>query len=399
MPEIYLDNAATTPVDPDVQEAMMPWMTEKFGNPGSLYSIGREARDAVEKARSQVAALINARPDQIIFTSGGCEANTLAIMGSIDERRRRNRPVCVTTPVEHESIQRCLAKAYPLEVVKYCRINVAHKDEPFCNENFFQLPRLQSKDPVSLVSLMLENNEVPIAYDKTLQYYLSKCKEKEALVHGDAVQALGSQKIDVRGEQIWYDMISMSSHKIHGPKGAGALYVKHPNMLSPVIFGGGGQEFGLRGGTENAAAIVGFGKACELLKENREAFFKRQIICATAFDAAFRQKCADLGIHGRIRRNGTQLSKVLSYTIDGIDAETLILVLDNAGVYISAGSACSSHEKVPSQVLKSLGLTDQQARSTIRVSFSRMSTKMECAAGGYIMADCVKKLLGGVENG
>lgn len=384
---IYLDNAASTPIDPLVVEAMMPYLTEQFGNPGSLYKLGRDAKAAVEKARAQVARLMGAKPEQIIFTSGATEANNMVFEITRLFLKQLGKTHVITSQIEHKSVLKSVQRLV---------------DEHDFDATFAGLSRSLSNLPESisqsftpktgLVSIMYANNEIGHAFDVRLIGKL--CKKHDALFHTDCVQAASCRPINV--ERIGCDFATISSHKIHGPKGVGALFIKDPDMWKPMILGGDNQEFGLRGGTENVASIVGFGKACELVMQHQTLAEQERL--EDMKSVFFGSLDIQLGKHGLGRvwaLNGCSrtATKTVSIRISGVDAESLILMADNAGVCISAGSACNSRLNEPSHVLTSIGLTPDQARSSFRVSFSRMNTVEEVAKAAEIIADCIATLL------
>ena len=384
---IYLDNAATTQIDPLVVEAMMPYLTEQFGNPGSLYKLGRDAKAAVEKARAQVARLIGAKPEQIIFTSGATEANNMVFEITRPFLERTGKTHVVTSQIEHKSVLKSVQRLV---------------DKHNFDATFGGLSRSMSNLPDSisesitpktgLVSIMYANNEIGHAFDVRLIGKL--CKKHDVLFHTDCVQAASCRPINV--ERIGCDFATISSHKIHGPKGIGALFVKDPDMWEPMILGGDSQEFGLRGGTENVASIVGFGKACELIMQHQTlAEQDRLEAMKTAFISSLDIKLNQYGLDNVWMVNGCSrtATKTISFRVNGVDAESLILMADNAGVCISAGSACNSRLNELSHVLTSIGLTPDQARSSFRVSFSRMNTAEEVAKAAEIIADCIATLL------
>lgn len=384
---IYLDNAATTQIDPQVIEAMMPYLTEQYGNPGSIYRLGRDAKAAVEKARKQVANLMGAEPEQIIFTSGATEANNMVFEITRTFLKETGKNHIITTQIEHKSVLksvRRLSEEYGFDVTYLGLTKNLHP---------YPADLSQSVSPnTGLVSIMNTNNEIGYAFDVHL---IGKfCKNHGLLFHTDCVQAAGCRPINVK--HIGCDFATISSHKIHGPKGVGALFVKDPNKWSAMILGGDSQEFGLRGGTENVAGIVGFGKACELALRNltMEERDRLEDMKSVFIGCLYNQ----LGVNGFgrvLELNGCSdiATKTLSLRVDGVDAESLILMADNAGVCISAGSACNSRLNIPSHVLTAVGLTPDQARSSFRVSFSRMNTVDEVARAANIIADCIALLL------
>lgn len=384
---IYLDNAATTQIDPLVVEAMMPYLTEQYGNPGSLYKLGRDAKSAVEKARAQVAKLMGAQPEQIIFTSGATEANNMVFEIARPFLEQTKRTHVVTSQIEHKSVLKSVQRL----------VDDHNFDATFAGLSR-SLPNLpesisQSIGPkTGLVSIMYANNEIGHAFDVRLIGKL--CKRYDVLFHTDCVQAASCRPINVEG--IGCDFATISSHKIHGPKGVGALFVKDPDMWEPMILGGDDQEFGLRGGTENVASIVGFGKACELVMQYHTlAEQDRLESMKTTFISNLDIRLNHYGLDNVWMVNGCSrtATKTISIRVNGVDAESLILMADSAGVCISAGSACNSRLNTPSHVLTSIGLTPDQARSSFRVSFSRMNTVEEAVKAAETIADCIATLL------
>ena len=375
----YLDNAATTEIDVRVFGAMEPYLTHFYGNPGSLHQLGRTAAAAVAEAREQVASAIGAMPEQIIFTSGGSEANNLAIRGIGKWMELNERNAVVVSAIEHESVLGAAEglRDYLSASVHYAmprKDGVVSADEVVHNLTQFN---------VGLASVMHMNNETGAI--NPVEDIATVCMKLGIPFHTDCVQSFGSIPIDV--QQIGCDFLSISSHKIHGPKGIGALYVKEKTLLEPLISGGKTQEFGLRGGTENVAAIVGFGYACELLEKD----FKRYSSHTSAVKQEFfRELYARLGDGFRVNGpNVTAPGKILSLTFTGVDAQTLLLMLDAKNICVSAGSACTAHDMTPSHVLKMMGMTDDEAHSTIRVSFSRFNGLSEAVEAAKTVALCV----------
>ena len=387
---IYLDNAATTKIAPQVLNEMMPYLKEEYGNPGTIYGIGRKAADAVALARQRVARFIGAEPEQIIFTSGGSEANNLVINGTRKYTRSIGKEIILISEVEHDSVIRA-ARQYNSTVC----VGV---DEfgTVCPEHVNRM-LVSLNGNIGLVSVMYANNETgsvnPVAEIGKI------CAEHGVLFHTDCVQAAGCQPIDVK--EIGCDFLSISSHKIHGAKGVGALFVKNKELLSPLVYGGALQEFGLRGGTENVAGIVGFGKACELATLGREEYLETVSYYRRLFLTRLEYDLKNSGFDGIVSVNGESpydghKGKTLNIRFDGVDAETLVLMLDSFGVCVSAGSACRSHESQPSHVLLAMGLTPDEARDSIRVSFSEFNTESEVEEAARITANCVATLKGGL---
>lgn len=381
---IYLDNAATTQISPKVLDEMIPYLKEEYGNPGTIYSLGRKAADAVALARRRVAEFIGAEPEQIIFTASGSEANNLAIRGARERLSLQKKNIILTSRVEHDSVIKA-SENYPTFFVGVDSQGIVSTED---------IKRvLEFNKGIGLVSIMYVNNETgsvnPVAEIGKI------CAEYGALFHTDCVQAAGCQPIDVN--EIGCDFLSISSHKIHGAKGVGALYVKDKKLLFPLICGGAVQEFGLRGGTENVAGIVGFGKACELATLGREDYFKTVSYFRRLFLTCLEYDLKSVGLGDILFVNGESpydghKGKTLNIRLDGVDAEALVLMLDTQGVCVSAGSACRSHESQPSRVLIAMGLTPDEARDSIRISFSEFNTSIEVEEAARITANCVATL-------
>lgn len=361
---VYLDNSATTKVDPAVVAAMLPFFTERFGNPSSIHSKGVEAREAVEVAREQVARLIGAKPSEIIFTSGGTESDNLAITGAAKAAysAEPERRVVVCSNVEHPA------------VLETCR-NLTHSGFSFSEakvnpEGILELAEAQARvsNKTAIASIMLANNEIGTIQPVTAVAKL--CHEQGALMHTDAVQAVGKMPIDVKALDV--DLLSLASHKFHGPKGVGALYVRDGVKIKP-IFGGGGHERGLRSGTENVPGIVGLGAAAEIARENLSADIERM--------GKLRDRLIDgLSVLPRAFLNGDRdqrLQNNVNYRFLGVEGEALITLLDEDGICASTGSACSSKKLRASHVLTALGLADWEAHGSLRLTLSRFTTKEE----------------------
>ncbi len=358
---VYLDNNATTQIDPAVLEAMMPFLTASYGNPSSAYRFGKKAADAVESAREQVARLIGCQPSEIIFTSCGTESNnaTLASALSMDIDRQH----VVTTRVEHSSIlKHCetLAKrGYEitwLGVDSEGRIDLDHLNDVI-------------RADTAVVSVMTANNETgvinPIAEAAAI------VREKKVLFHTDAVQAIGKIPVNLRESKI--NFLSISGHKLHCPKGVGALYIDRRTRFNPYVIGGG-QEGGRRAGTENVASIVGLGKACELAAENVEAENTTVRAFRDRFESGILERIPDVRVNGDV---ASRLPNTTSLSFTGIDSEGILMLLDKEGVCCSAGSACTTGSLAPSHVLRAMGFNDDRARGTLRFSFSRFNTEAD----------------------
>lgn len=376
---IYLDNASTTPIDRRVLESMMPYLTTQYGNAGTLYKFGRAANEAIQNARAQVSRFVGASNGSIIFTSGGSESNNLVFRGVKEYLKRIGRTHVLVSAVEHDSVLRA-AESLIKEGFDVGYI-------PVQGDGSVSLTALEGllRPDTGLVSVMYVNNETgavnPVCDIGSL------CMKHGVLFHTDCVQAAGCHAIDA--VEIGCDFLSVSSHKIHGPKGVGALYVKDVTTITPLIYGGAEQEYGLRGGTENVAGIVGFGRACELsaaqLQEDKTYVSSLKQRFVTELTDALKER----GMDGIIHINGGSImapGKTVNLRIDGVDNESLILMLDNKEICISAGSACQSHESNPSHVLTAMGLKMEEARSSVRVSFSRMNTMEEIIEAAQTIA-------------
>jgi cysteine desulfurase len=377
---IYLDNNATTPCDPRVLEKMLPYFSEIYGNPANgLHKQGRLAAKAVDEAREQVAKLIGARPKEILFTSGATESDNLAILGVARVHRGEKRNRIVTSAVEHKAVLLACKKLkeegfdvvfLPVDSGGRVLLDVAHDA---INENTL------------LVSLQGANNEIgtiqPIAQ-------LSELAHKNgALIHCDAAQAVG--KIPVSIDEWGVDLLSMSAHKLYGPKGVGALFVRGGSYAIPIepIWYGGGQENGLRSGTMNVPSIIGFGEACRICasKLPEESIKIRGM--RDDFEGKMLSKIATLKINGF---NTTRLPNTSSLTFPGIDADALILNVPE--IMIGTGSACTSGAMEPSHVLTAIGLSREDANSTVRVSLGRFVKHEDIGLAAHTLLKVLKTL-------
>lgn len=376
---IYLDNAATTKPDERVIAEMMPYLKGQYGNPGSVYSFGAKAREAVENARSQVAEMIGAKPEQIIFTSGGTEANNIALRATSNYIKSKRKNQIVVSPIEHDSIINCAEHLDRNKIVKVRYPDVS----PNGVVSLSSVERCVNKK-TGLVSVMYINNETGV--ENPVKDIGVLCRDKGVLFHTDCVQAASYRQIDV--DEIQCDLLSLSSHKLYAPKGIGALYVRDKSILSPFILGGSFQEFGVRSGTENVAGIVGFGKACELMRLNIKNEEMSVYNLRRAFIAELSRKIGNIYING----NRDAHSKIINLRIDNLDGETLVLMLDSLGVMVSAGSACRSLESEPSRVLTAMGISAEDARNSIRVSFSKYNTLEEVEEAANLIVKCVNAI-------
>lgn len=360
---VYLDHNATTGLDPEALEAMLPFLREKWGNPSSIHALGGEARAAVEAARRKVAQLLNCTARRLVFTSGGSEANNLAIQGVARARRHQGRHL-VTTAIEHPAV---LAPCRELEREGW-QVTVL----PVDGQGLVEPAALEAalRPETVLVSIMLANNETGAL--QPVRELAAIARRRGILFHTDAVQAMGKLPVDV--EQLGVDLLSVSAHKVHGPKGVGALYLREGVELVPLVHGGG-QERGVRAGTENVAGIVGFGKACELAQRRLHAGLQEQL-------ASLRDRL-EAGIRRLVpeaRRNGPEeprLSNTLNLTLPQIRGESLVLHLDRFGIRFSSGSACKSGNPDPSPALLAMGLSPEQAHCAVRFSLGHGTTGEE----------------------
>jgi cysteine desulfurase len=362
MDRVYLDHAATTPVDPLVAEAMARILSETHGNPSSIYAEGRTARAAVDRARDEVAAAINADPSEIVFTSGGTEADNLALRGAL--KVQDGRDGLVTTAIEHHAV---IDTARDLERRAHVRLTVVGVDrDGVVNPGAV---RDEIDERTSLVSVMHANNEIgtiePIAEIGAI------CRDRGVTFHSDAVQTVGALDIDVR--EIPVDLLSINAHKFYGPKGVGALYVRRGTRIATVQTGGG-QEKGRRTGTENVAGIVGLGVAMRTARERRGQESPRQSRLRDRIIAGVRASVPDSVLTGHPTE---RLPNNASFCIPGTDGESLIVALDLEGFAVSSGSACTSGETEPSQVLLALGLDRELAKGSLRVTVGRSTTEAQ----------------------
>lgn len=385
---IYLDSASTTQPAPEVVEEMLPFLKGNFGNPGTLYGLGREAKQAVDLARERVAKFIGASPEQIIFTSGGTEANNMVFFSLREHLQKQNKTHIVTSMTEHDSVFRT--------VQEMCIKHGFHSS--FIRPNEFgkilatEVQKEIKPNLTGIVSVMHTNNETGVI--NPVSDIGRLCGNNGILFHTDCVQAASSSRLNVN--ELYCDFLSLSSHKINGCKGVGALYVRNPELMTPIIVGGSHQEFGLRGGTENVPGIVGFGKACELANEWIDKANEKYGILKDIFYKALYKALDEDGLAEIIHVNGTEITesgKILNINFDGVDGETLLLMLDSAGICVSAGSACRSHEQEPSRVLLSMGINEEDARNSIRVSFSVKQSLSEVRFAGERMGVLICQLL------
>ncbi len=354
-----MDNSATTPIDKTVVEAMLPFLTEKFGNASSIHFFGQEARGAVDRARHQVADIINARPNEIVFTSGGTESNNLAIRGLVEANEKHGKHI-ITSEIEHSAVKEVC------EDLEKRGFEVTYL--PVYEDGIVKIEDVKNavREDTILISIMTANNEIgTIQPVEEIGKFVRELKNggKKIWFHTDAVQAVGKIKVDV--EEIGCDLLSISAHKIYAPKGVGALYVRRGVRLHKQNIGGH-QEREKRGGTESVPLIVAFGKACELAKNNlgeRANFIKS---LRDKFESGVGEKIDDIILNGNAEN---RLPNISNISFKHIEGEGLLINLDMQGIAVSTGSACSSGSLEPSPVIRALGRNDELARGAIRFSF------------------------------
>lgn len=356
---VYLDHNATTPLDARVLEAILPYLQDRFGNPSSSHRHGRAARSAIECARAQVAALVNAEPNQVVFTGGGSEANNLALKGAALALGRGRLAI---SAIEHSSVvepARALAR-------RGWEVDVISVDECGC----ITADRLAAalRDDTRLVSVMSANNETGVVQSLPELAYLAR--SRGILVHTDAIQAAGKLPLDFQA--CGAHLMTLSAHKLYGPKGVGALIRDRAVELEPLVHGGG-HEWGLRAGTENVAGIVGFGMAAELARTELSARRAHLMRLRDYLEA----RLAALAGVTVIGREAERLPNTVMLSAPGVEGETLLLALDRAGVSVSSGSACSSGVTEPSHVLVAMGVAENVARGAIRVSLGKDNSEAD----------------------
>jgi len=373
---IYFDNNATTSLDPDVLEAMLPFLRENYGNPSSAYSFGKRVAQAVHHAREQLADLLGCEPSELIFTSCGTESDNSAIQSAIqlDPDRRH----LVTSKVEHSAIvkhaETLARRGYE---VTWLSVN---------SDGLIDLQELENaiRPDTAIVSLIWANNETGVLFP--IEEAAAICRAKGTLFHTDAVQAVGKIPIDLQKSSIQF--LSLSGHKLHAPKGVGALYVNRRTRFNPYLIGGG-QENKKRGGTENTASIVGLGVAAELAgvhlsEENAQVRALRD-----TFEEGILKRIPNVQLNGH---RTLRLPNTSNLAIEGIDSEGMLMLLDQKGICCSAGSACTAGSLEPSHVLRAMGYSTDRARGSLRFSFSRLNTQEEVRQALEIVPRLVEKL-------
>ena len=374
---MYLDNSATTQVSQEVFEEMKPYFTEEFGNPSTLYKIGRESKKALDQARQRVADAINAKPEEIIFTSGGSESDNLAIKGIAFKLAKKGKHI-ITTNIEHPAVTRTLQFLESLDFkVTYL---------PVYENGIIKIEDLKEAitPETILITVMHGNNEIGTL--QPIEEIGKIARENKIKFHTDAVQTFGKVEVDV--EKLNVDLLSISSHKINGPKGVGALYIKKGTRVVPLIHGGG-QERGIRSGTENVPGIVGFGKACELASQQLDEHYEKL--------SSIRDELIDkvLATIPEAYLNGdrdNRLPNLVNFRFKAIEGESLILLLDAKGYQASTGSACSSNTLEASPVLTALGLDPVDVHGSLRISLAPESDNFNVDEFVNVIAESVARL-------
>lgn len=375
---IYLDHAATTPMRPEVWEAMAPYAGEAFGNPSGVHGVSRTAKNALEEAREEIAGLIGAAPMEVVFTSGGTESDNLAIKGAVLNSTERRG--LVTSAIEHEAV---------LETADFLKrlgmpvsiVGVDHEARVDAGE----VAEAVTED-TAVVSVMMVNNETGAVQDIPAISAAVKSADPDALMHTDAVQAFGCEEVDV--DLLGLDLLTVSAHKFGGPKGSGILYVRDGTILEPVLHGGG-QELGRRSGTHDVASAVGIATAVRLAIEDRERFETEVRAVRDHMERRLVGEIADVVVN---TPKTARSSHHLNVRFPGVRNETLLMLLDQRGVAASAGSACQSGAATVSHVLEAMGLSPDEARESVRFTFGWTSTEDEADAAVDIVKDLVSRL-------
>jgi len=373
---IYLDNNATTPIDPAVAEKMSQFIKEHFGNPSSLYPIGRKVKEIITEAREVIAKAIGAVRTEITFTGSGTEADNLAIRGVLDAFPEKNE--IITSAIEHPAVMNTAsylekkgAKVTYVPVDKYGTVDIDFLKNAITPQT-------------ALISVMHANNEVGTI--QPIEKISKIAKERGVLIHTDAVQAFG--KIDVNVNKLGIDLLSISAHKIYGPKGVGALYIRKGTDIWPLIYGGS-QEREMRAGTENTIGIVGFGEAVRVMTERRDKDKKRIAKLSEQLKKGIEEKIPKVKFNGHEQN---RMKGTLNFSFYGLEAEAILLALATKEIYVSTGSACSEGAEEVSHVLEAIGLRPEVARSSVRMSLGRFNTEEDIKTVLKELPEIVKKL-------
>ena len=367
---IYLDHNATSPIDPRVLEAMQPYLTNFYGNPSSNHRLGRASRTAIDTAREQVAKLVGAESAELVFTSGGTEANNLSLLGVLSDKKQH----ALYAATEHPSVKD------PLSCLSNSGLDVEMVPVDGCGQISAQQLLTQVKPNTRLISVMHANNETGVLQD--ISSLTRAVQGSDVIFHTDAVQSAG--KMPIQFSQMGTQLMTLSSHKLYGPKGVGAINYDKTVPLQ-AIQRGGGQEFGLRPGTENLAGIVGFGKAAELALQELE---QRATFLLGLRERLERQLLVIAGL-SIVGESADRLVNTTQIVVDGMDGEMMLMQMDRQGICISGGSACSSRVLAPSPVLTAMGYAKQQALSAIRISLGMQNTEAEVDQFCHALADII----------
>lgn len=356
----YFDNAATTRVKEDVLEEMLPYFTERYGNPSSMYTKGRETRKAVEEARTKVAALINCKPNEIYFTGCGTESDNMAIKGVAYANWRKGKHI-ITSKIEHPAI------LHTCQNLQNHGFEVTYLDVD--KNGFINLDELKNaiRNDTILISIMFANNEIGTI--QPIHEIAQIAKMYNIIFHTDSVQACGNVPIDV--QKMGIDMLSLSGHKLYAPKGIGALYVRNGIQFEKFM-DGGHQEKNKRAGTENVPGIIGLGKACELAKNNLNNHMKHLQEIRDYYISQVKERIPNIKLNGSLEK---RLPGNANFSFEGIDGESLLLNLDAKGICASSGSACTTGSTSPSHVLLAIGLSPESANGALRTTFGEENTK------------------------
>jgi cysteine desulfurase len=373
---IYLDNNSSTCIDPAVLEEMMPFLTTRYGNPSGSHRFGAQVKKATDLAHERVAAMLGCEPGEVVFTSCGTESDNTAIHSALQMSPERRH--VVTTSVEHNA------------VLNYCEALVRRGYEativPVDEQGHLDVEEVEAaiRPDTAIVSVMWANNETGVIYP--VQKIADICRAKGVFFHTDAVQTVGKMPIDLAGRSIHF--LSLSGHKLHAPKGVGALYVNRKSRFQPLIIGGP-QEGGRRAGTDNVASIVGLGKAAELAMETIEEENSRVRALRDRFEKTLSTELDDVLINGDPK---TRLPNTSNLAFIGVDAQAVLLKLDQAGICCSLGSSCTTGAIQPSHVLRAMHFSNERARSSIRFSFGRFNTEAELDKVLEVLPGIVRKL-------
>jgi len=373
---IYLDNNATTPIDPAVAEKMSQFIKEHFGNPSSLYPIGRKVKEIITEAREVIAKAIGAVRTEIVFTGSGTESDNFAIRGVLDAFPEKNE--IITSAIEHPAVMNTAsylekkgAKVTYVPTDKYGTVDIDFLKNAITPQT-------------ALISVMHANNEVGTI--QPIEKISKIAKERGVLIHTDAVQAFG--KIDVNVNKLGIDLLSISAHKIYGPKGVGALYIRKGTDIWPLIYGGS-QEREMRAGTENTIGIVGFGEAVRVMTERRDKDKKRIAKLSEQLKKGIEEKIPKVKFNGHEQN---RMKGTLNFSFYGLEAEAILLALATKEIYVSTGSACSEGAEEASHVLEAIGLRPEVARSSVRMSLGRFNTEEDIKTVLKELPEIVKKL-------